>query len=61
MAKTQSQLNSEFKKKHCRRYELYFHKEYDAELLEYFESISNKQNYIKDLIKQDYKQKKVGK
>lgn len=60
MAKTHSQLNNEFKKKYCRRYELYFHKEYDAELLAYFESISNKQTYIKKLIKSDMDNKKNG-
>lgn len=50
MAKSQSELNFNFKKKCCRRYELYFHKEKECELLAYFESIENKQKFIKELI-----------
>lgn len=60
MAKTQSQMNNAFAKKNYRRFELVFHKTYDAELLAYFESISNKQTYIKDLIKNDMDNKKNG-
>lgn len=60
MAKTQSQMTNAFVKKHYRRFEIAFHKTYDAELLAYFENIPNKREYVKELIKKDYESKKNG-
>ncbi len=58
MAKSQVELTTQFVKKHYRRFEIAFHKTYDAELLEYFEKKPNKREYVKNLIKEDYEKNK---
>lgn len=61
MAKTQTQLTQQFMQRHYRRFEFSFHKTYDAEILEYFESIPKKREYVKNLIKEDFEKKKKTK
>lgn len=49
------EYNKEFTKQKCRQITLMLHKVNDADIIEYLDSLPNKNGYLKNLIRKDMK------
>lgn len=50
---------NDYKKVHYRRFLIQLHKEKDADVIQKLEEVPNKSAYVKDLIREDLKERKA--